>query len=461
MNDRLAYDPAAPGYLCFAHARRAFADGTDDPRCYLETCIERIEAREAEVQAFVTLNLEGARRAADASAARYRAGRALSPVDGLPVAIKDLFETEDMPTAMNSAYFDGWQSGRDAAHVFALRRGGALIVGKTVTTELGMAAPGPTRNPWDLRRTPGGSSSGAAAAVAAGMVPVATGSQVRGSIVRPASICGVIGNKPTFGAIHPGGGLGSTPSVGHVGMLAGTLIDCWESTYHIAVTVGGAPGHPGLYGQPGLPPPRRPRRLLRQYTAGWSRTDAASQAEFERFLGTVAQQGIEIVEPESDAVLAACEALTLGANEVLFDVMAWEGRWPLLHYVEKRRGAFGATVLAAAERTAGFDRERYRAALVKRAEFRAAHAALRGKVDGFITLAHMGPGQIGLPAVGTPWFNDASSLLGAPSYNLPLLRIEGVPLGIQLMGFDQEDEELTGLARWFLDTFAGAGLVAT
>ncbi|MSQ73495.1 MAG: amidase [Betaproteobacteria bacterium] len=450
------YDPADPGYLCFAAARRSFIDARSDPRRWLEECLARIAAREPEVQAFASIDLEGVRAAADASAKRYAAGAQCSSVDGLPVGIKDLYETEYLPTGMNSAYFKDWHAGRDAAHVHALRRGGALIVGKTVTTELGMAAPGPTRNPWDLRRTPGGSSSGSAAAVAAGMLPVASGAQVRGSIVRPASICGVIGNKPTFGALHGGGGFSGTDSIAQVGMLAGTLTDCWEVTHYIAHTVGGLPGHPGLYGEFALPAARRPQRLARQYTSGWDKTDARSQALFEGFVARLAESGVEIVEPESSPQARRYEELTQQAHKVLFDIMAWEGRWPLQYYAERRPDAFGPNVLGPLKRTASMTLADYRTALARKAELQAAHRAFAGGVDGFITLAHIGPGQIGLPPLGTPWYNDASSVIGAPAWNLPLLVADGVPLGVQLMGYEHGDEELAGIARWMLD-WGGAG----
>ena len=453
------YDPSRPGYLCFAAARRDFLAGRSDPRRFLETCLGAIEARESQVRAFTVFDAARARAAADASAKRYAEGRPLSPVDGLPVGIKDLYDTEEFPAELNSEYFRGRRPDCDAAHVFALRRGGAIIVGKTVTTELGMAAPGPTLNPWDLRRTPGGSSSGSAAAVAAGMLPAATGSQVRGSIVRPASLCGIVGNKPTFGAVHSGGGFSGTDSVGQLGLLTGTLADNWEITHHIANTVGGNPGHPGLYGGPVLPAARKPARLLRQYTTGWDMTDAASKAVFEAYLRDLAAQGVEIIEPASAPELAHYEAMTVAANAVLFDLMAWEGRWPLLYYGERRPEAFGPNVRGPLERIRAMTLAQYRAALDRRAGLQAAHRALEGRIDGFITLAHIGPAQIGLPPLGTPWFNDASSVIGAPSYNLPLLEVEGVPLGVQLMGFEHRDEALAGIARWMLGAGGAAAIV--
>jgi Asp-tRNA(Asn)/Glu-tRNA(Gln) amidotransferase A subunit family amidase len=446
----VSYDPATARYLCFAQAREDFVARRDDPRAYLERCLETLHAREPQVQAFVSLDEQSARGAADASVARYRAHAPLSLVDGLPIAIKDCYETADFPTEVNSALFRHWRPDRDAAHVYALRSGGAIVLGKTVTTELTMAGPGPTRNPWDLSRTPGGSSSGSAAAVAAAMLPAATGSQVRGSVLRPASICGVIGFKPTYGAVNRLGGFDPSPSLNHFGILAGTLIDAWQVTQHIAATVGGDPGYPGLYGEASLPAAARPVTLARQYTHGWSLTDAASREAFEKFLAGLQAKGIEVLEPRASPELEACEDATRRTPEFFFDLMLWEMAWPMLEYRRRRPESLSATVHGYLDRIQAMTLTDYRRALERRDELRRLHRALRGKVDAFITLAHIGPGQKGLPAVGTPWYNDPSSAIGAPTLNLPVLQVEGVPLGVQLMGYEHEDYALVAMARALL-----------
>ena len=232
------YDPHTATFLSFSRARDSFASGADTPRAFLERCLERIDELEPTIRAFVRLDIAGARSAADASTRRWQRNAPRSAVDGLPVGIKDCFDVRGFPTELNSALFAGNTASLDAAHVDALRRGGALIVGKTTTTELTMALPAPTLNPWNHSHTPGGSSSGSAAAVAACMLPLATGSQVRGSIIRPASICGVVGMKPTFGALNRYGGIEITPSLNHLGFLGGTLSDIWEAAQHIASVVG-------------------------------------------------------------------------------------------------------------------------------------------------------------------------------------------------------------------------------
>jgi Asp-tRNA(Asn)/Glu-tRNA(Gln) amidotransferase A subunit family amidase len=449
----VAYDPRTARYLCFADARRDFAAGSDTPRAYLERCLERIAESEPKVQAFVTIDAEGARATADASTTRWRAGRSLSVVDGLPVGIKDCFDVGNFVTQCNSALFADNRAPIDAAHVDALRRGGALIVGKTVTTELTMALPGPTWNPWDLGRTPGGSSSGSAAAVAARMLPLATGSQVRGSVIRPASICGVVGMKPTFGTLNRFGGIDPSPSCNHLGFLSGTLTDIWEAAQHIATVAGGDPGCEPLAGGATLPAARKPVRLARQYTAGWQHTDEASKAIFERFLRDLAALGVEVIEPQASEELAAYEDATARVPEFFFDVMLWELRWPFRIWREAMPQALSEPMIGYIERAEALTVEDYRRASRRRGDLRARHRALAGKVDGFITLAHIGAGQKGQPRGGTPWFNDASSAIGAPSFSLPLLAVEEVPLGVQIMGFEDADEGLTAMARWLLAAF--------
>jgi len=449
----MTYDPTRARYLCFAEARAAFAAGRDTPRAYLERCLEQIAAREPEVKAFVRLDETRAREAADASSARWKAGRALSAVDGLPVGIKDCFDVAGLPTEVNSTYFKDSMAEVDAAHVDALRRGGAVVVGKTTTTELTMALPAPTNNPWDLRRTPGGSSSGSAAAVAASMLPLATGSQVRGSVIRPASICGVVGFKPSFGALNRFGGVDPSPSLNHLGFLGGTLIDIWEAAYQIAQTVGGDPGCAAFAGGPTLPAARKPRHLARQYTAGWQHTDDASKALFEEFLTTLAAKHVAVIEPGDSAELAAYEDATARTPEFFFDLLLWECRWPMLAWRAARPKAFSDAIHGYLDKAAKLTLDDFRRAHARREDLRRRHRALAGRVDGFVTLAHIGPGQLGHPKGGTPWYNDASSAIGAPTVNLPLLAIDGVPLGIQLMGFEGADEDLAAMARWFLEVF--------
>src|SRR5215467_1712790 len=250
--------PAMRSYLA---ETAGFASGRGNPRDFLERCLADLETWEPKIGAFVTLNLAVARAAADAATARWRAGKPLSQIDGMPIGIKDIIETIDMPTEQGSPLFVGWRTERDAAAVAALREAGAVVLGKTVTTEFAATFPRGTRNPWDLARTPGGSSSGSAAAVAAGLVPAALGTQVIGSTIRPASYCGCFGFKPSVGAINRGGSHDYL-SQSCMGVLAATMEDAWQVTSEIAARAGGDPGYPGLVGPLRVPPAAKPQRLV-------------------------------------------------------------------------------------------------------------------------------------------------------------------------------------------------------
>ncbi len=248
----------------------AFAGGNDTPRDFLERCLADLDRLEPQIGAFVHLSLNAARVAADQSTERWRDGKPLSQIDGMPVGIKDIIETIDMPTEKGSPLFAGWRSGRDAASVAALREAGAVIVGKTVTTEFAASEPRGTRNPWDLGRTPG-------------RLEQRLGGRRRGRHGQP-------------GARHAGGRL-DHPSGELLRLLRlqaerrrdqsrrqprrlepelppacwpPTLEDAWQVAYEIAQRAGGDPGYPGLYGPASVPAAQKPRRIALLETAGWA-----------------------------------------------------------------------------------------------------------------------------------------------------------------------------------------------
>src|SRR3954470_19401104 len=265
----------APRARPFLAQTARFANGADTPRAFLESCLSELAAREPKVGAFVTLSLDAARAAAERSTARWRSGTPLSAIDGMPIGVKDIIETADMPTEMGSPLFAGWRSQKDAACVAALRQAGVVIVGKTVTTEFAASEPRGTRNPWNLEHTPGGSSSGSAAAVGCGMISAGLGTQVIGSTIRPASFCGVFGFKPTVGGLNRQG-CHDYQSQSCTGVLAATLEDTWQVAYEIASRVGGDAGRNGLAGPNRAAAAKKPKRLAFIETAGWSgASDAA------------------------------------------------------------------------------------------------------------------------------------------------------------------------------------------
>lgn len=444
-----SYDPKSANLLSFYDAVPVFLDGTDTPRAYLERCIETIEARESDLKAFVTLNFEVARAAADASSSRYKDGRPLSELDGLPVAVKDVHETEDMPMQVGSPIFEGWSSGWDGACVYWLRKCGAAIIGKTVTTEFAFATPGPSRNPWDTSRTPGGSSSGSGAAVGGRMVPVATGSQVRGSILRPAAYCGAYTLKASYGAINPLGGFPSAPSLVHVGFIAGTLADLWITSHCISHTGGGAPGHPSLAGPRTLPRPEKPKRLVRIETPGWQVTSEEIKAVYEGYLGSLGQAGVEIVGRNDDSEIEEYEQHLVALRDVIALILTYEGRYPLAMFADRKWDLLSERVQDRVVVGRELTPEDYAEALEWCIAFRARHQELRKRVDGFITLNQIDPAPQGM-AVGDVVYGELSSVLGSPALNLPLLAIDGLPLGIQFIGFFREDHMLVAHAHWLV-----------
>lgn len=424
----------------------AFKDGSDSPRAFLERCLEVIEAHEQRVGAFVTLNVEGARVAADASTQRWQSGSMLSPIDGMPVGIKDIMETADMATEQGSPLFVGWQGRRDCAAVAALRTAGAVVLGKAVTTEFASSHPSTTRNPWDETRTPGGSSSGSAAAVGCGMIPAALGSQVIGSIIRPASFCGCIGFKPSVGGINRGGSFDAFRQ-SCTGVLGATLADTWTVARAISLRVGGDPGYPGLSGPIELPTAKTPRRIALLQTAGWpDATEAAKQAlaEARRCLEAA---GIEVVDRTSHDTTAAIETAIAEARELSMAINAWEGHWPLNTYaVDMDRSLLSSSAqerLATAQR---MTQEQYQNLIAERQRIRNTYAALRDTCDACMTLAAPGAAPVGLDWTGNPAFTVPTSLLGVPSLTLPVFADEGLPLGLQLIGFTDRDADLFAVA---------------
>ena len=276
------------------------------------------------VQAFAFLDEDLARAAADESSARWKGSQPLSPIDGMPVGIKDLLETRDMPTQMNCKAYQGNFPKNDNSLVWALRQAGAVIFGKTVTAELGGSHPGPTTNPFDATRTPGGSSSGSAAAVAAGMMPAAIGSQVGGSIIRPAAYCGNVALKPSQGGIHRGER--QTTSMSTHGPHASSIEDMWQVAIEIASRAGGDPGHTGLMGPMTTPLPVRPERLVVLETEGWAKTDDASKAVFAKLMDNLERAGITLIRRAHHTWVESLEASIADATHVCGTITAWENR---------------------------------------------------------------------------------------------------------------------------------------
>lgn len=444
-----------PQTRSYFEASTNFADGTDTPRAFMDRCIDDIERLDGDVRAFVVTGPDAARAAADESTARWAAGEQLSPLDGMPVGVKDIMETASFPTEQGSPLFKGWKGARDCAAVAALREAGAIMIGKTVTTEFAATHPGNTRNPWDLDRTPGGSSSGSAAAVAAGMVPGALGSQVIGSTIRPASYCGVFGYKPTAGGINRGGSFDGF-SQSSTGILAASLAETWSLTREITSRVGGDTGHTGVMGPMDLPAARTPSKVAMLQTAGWANATDEAKAEWQRAVDTMQAAGIEVADRNSDSAVAGLEDAIADAMKLSMDINAWEGRWPLNTYNRDMDPAgLSESAHGRLKQAVAMSQEEFAGLLAERERVRAVYAGLKGTFDATVTLSAPGAAPKGLDWTGDPLFTVHTSLISMPTVSLPVLQDDGLPLGLQVIGFTDEDADLFAVAGGVLALFEG------
>lgn len=456
------YDPRTFKALTFHDATAGFKSGSDTPRAYLERCLDTIAVREPVVKAFVVLNTSNARAAADASSARWKAGKPLSAIDGMPIAIKDLLETKDMPTEMGCEAYRGNNTLRDNAAVWALREAGAVILGKTVTAELGGSHPGPTTNPFDPACTPGGSSSGSAAAIAAHMAPAALGTQVGGSVIRPAAYCGNIALKPTQGGINRGER--QTTSMSTTGVHAGCIEDMWQVAIEIARRAGGDPGKLGLFGPSTPPEAVKPQRLIVIESAGWAVTDTATRKAFEKLLENLAKKGVALIRRNDHAWIEALEQSIVKAADIANNITAWENRWYQAALIERYPQGVSERIKSTVKKALSMSPDDYRALLLQRAAAQQCHETLAPLADAIIMLSCPGPAPLwpgdapGQPLAPRPTgdsvFNTPSSMLHAPCVTMPLLAVDGMPVGVQLMGQQHEDARMTALARWMLQSVA-------
>ena len=437
-------------YVSLARDLRA---GKLTPRAYLEECLDRIAKDEPRIGAFVSLNPEGARKAADASSARWRDGKPLSAIDGMPIAVKDVIETAEMPTGQGSPMWEGTVTRRDSAAVRALREAGGIILGKTTTTEFAATHPWhKTQNPHDGSRTPGGSSSGSAAAVGAGMVPLGLGTQVVGSILRPASFCGCIGYKPSVGGVNRAGSYDHF-SQSCQGAIGATMADVWGVITTITARTGGDPGHVGVFGDVNLARPSKPARLAILETGGWSATTEGARKAFAAAKEKLAAAGVELKSRADDPLIEAAERQLTDALPLTQSINAFEGRWPLNTYAALDESKLSAPALDRLKTANAMTQRDYAALLARREAAREAYAKAASRYDAFVTLGACGAAPKGLGSTGNTIMNVSSSLLGCPAITLPLLSDEGLPLGLQLMGGVDRDARLFDVAAWVLTAF--------
>jgi len=434
----------APVALSASDAARRIRDGVLTSEELVQSCLEHIRALEPKVQAWQFLDEEHALAQARACDQRKRGGEPIGPLHGVPVGVKDIIDTADMPTENGTVLHEGRTPRDDAAVVRMLRAAGAVILGKTVTTECAYFNPGKTRNPHDAEHTPGGSSSGSAAAVGSGMVPLALGSQTAGSVIRPAAFCGAYGFKPTHGLIPRTGVLALSRTLDHVGLFARSIDD-------LALLL------EQLQGYDERDPDTRPRARMP------FRSVAGEEPPLEPMFAFVKTPHWERMDPDAKEAYAELrEALGKQVEEVQVFVSGNEP-WDWHRTIMEAEMAANLEPLwsEGAEKLS----EKLRALLERGKETRALdyQRALRRiaptvegfdelfmqRYDAILTPPALGTAPKGLASTGDPAFCSVWTLLGMPAITLPLMQGEnGLPLGVQLVGRKGYDARLLRTARW-------------
>jgi len=418
-----------PYRLSLSEAARLIRDGVLTPTRYAESLLDRIERVEPTVEAWVTVDRGRVLEAAEAATREAAEGRFRSPLHGVPVGLKDIYYTEGVRTTMGSPLYAGFVPGQDADVVGDLKRAGAIVLGKTETTEFAFHDPAPTRNPWNTRHTPGGSSSGSAAAVSCGMAPLAFGSQTGGSTVRPASYCGVVGYKGTYDLLSRGGIYPLSWSLDHVGFMTRTVEDALITLKTLRPDLSDGP-----------PSGEAPKLGL---MAGYFKENADAEvwAGFEAAVGKLWGEGAQVTEvrmPESfrmfpDVHRVIMSAETAAVHEDLFREHA-DGYRPYM------RGFISSGLLVPA--SAYLRAQRIRGVIMRDV------AQAAGGYDALICPSTQDTAPEGQHWTGSPSFNAPWSLTGLPSVTVPSSLSGGLPLGLQLIGRPYGDVELLRAAAW-------------
>ncbi len=417
-----------PNELTAGAAAARIAAGTLTSEALVKACLARIEAREPAVGAWEHLDPDAAIRQAVALDRGPRRG----PLHGVPVAVKDIFDTADMPTGYGSPIYAGGRPAWDAACVALLRAAGAVLLGKTVTTEFALFAPGKTKNPHNPAHTPGGSSSGSAAAVADMMAPLALGTQTAGSVIRPASFCGGVGYKPSYGLIPRAGVKQVSDTLDTVGVFARAPED---AALLVAVLSGR-----DAWRSP--EPIAGPPRIGVCRTFEWERAEAATHAAVQEAASRFASAGARISEIALPAPFAG-----LGAAQRA--IMGFEGAGALAHERLTHRGLLSDRLREFLDDGQRCTPSAYLEALALAKDCRRRLDTVLGDCDALLAPSAPGEAPKGLGNTGDPIFNRMWTLLHVPSVTLPGLQgPNGLPVGVQLVARQWDDARLLAVARW-------------
>lgn len=407
--------------------------------------LQRIEEVEPKLKAWVTIDRERVLEQARQSQEIIKRRKKIGLLPGVPLGIKDIFYTADLKTTAGSKIFENFIPAFDATPVMRLKKEGAVILGKTATTEFAYADPAPTRNPWNLEHTPGGSSSGSAAAVATGMCAAALGSQTGGSILRPAAYCGIVGFKPTYGRISRHGVFPLAWTLDHVGFLTRSVED---AALLLQVLAGRDPADPTCakqavldYPKFLLPPLKSPKLgVIREFYQ--EKSEREVWINFEETIAKLSRAGAEIVDikmPSSFAVVHDAHRLIMRVEAAAFHERIFS----------RHRQEYGPKIRELVETgflVSGVD---YMQAQRIKNLFRKEMDEILQKYDCLLTPTTSSPAPRGLSTTGDPWFQVPWSLSGLPTIALPNgLNEGGLPLSIQLIGPAFKEEKLLATAAW-------------
>ena len=431
--------------------RDRLASGALSAEALAKLYLEQIAAREPGVQAWAWLDAEYVLAEARKLDERRLSGAPIGPLHGLPVALKDVIDTARIPTSNGTVLDEGRVPEQDAFLVARLKAAGALIMGKTVSAELAFLGPGKTRNPVNPEHTPGGSSSGSAAAVAAGMVPLAVGTQTGGSIIRPASFCGVVGFKPTFGCIPRSGVLRQSPSLDTIGVFARTAEDAGMLAealygYDDADSATSLLPFPRLLEIASAEVPVKPTFAFVK-TPYWEQAEPEMQQALQELVDFLGEQSFEVPLPELfEEAAAARERINLAEMARNFH-----------HYEQRGLDRLSVEMQGALQRGNQIPARDYLSALDVPQVLNAGLEEVFERCDVIVTVAAPGAAPAGLDSTGSAIFNGLWTLCGNPCITLPVFdNDKGLPMGVQLVGKRHQDGRLLRTARWLAAQIADA-----